>query len=139
MYALDWGNAVQTFKYVNTHSKDKDAKHLAIINLIRTYIEHREMNNALAAIDYLNKARLSRANKKKFLLEKAYYYQLLEDYDQMVRNLTAADGLLKKKDRRGRIYFIIGQVYQELGFEAEAYNYYKKCLNTNPEYEVDFY
>src|SRR5690606_30571109 len=65
--------------------------------------------------------------------------QRLEDYDRMVRNLTAADRLLKKKDRRGRIYFIIGQVYQELGFEAEAYNYYKKCLSTNPEYEVDFY
>ncbi|HEX8038684.1 MAG TPA: tetratricopeptide repeat protein, partial [Chryseosolibacter sp.] len=37
------------------------------------------------------------------------------------------------------IYFIIGQVYQKLGFESEAYNYYKKCLATNPEYEVDFY
>lgn len=139
MYGLDWGNAVQTFKYVNTQSKDKDAKHLSILNLIRTYIEHREMNNALAAIDYLEKAQLSKTNRKKFLLEKAYYYQLLGDYDKMVRNLTAADGLLRKKDRRGRIYFIIGQVYQELGFEAEAYNYYKKCLATNPEYEVDFY
>jgi tetratricopeptide (TPR) repeat protein len=139
MYDLDWGNAVQTFKYVNTHSEDKNAKHLAIINLIRVYIEHREMNNAQAAIDYLEKASLSKVNKKKFLLEKAYYYQLLDDYDRMVRNLTAADGLLKKKDRRGRIYFIIGQVYQRLGFEAEAFNYYKKCLGTNPEYEVDFY
>ena len=139
MYSLDWGNAVQTFKYVNTHSKDKDAKHLAIINLIRTYIEHREMNNAQAAIDYLEKAHLSKTNKKKFFLEKAYYHQLLENYDQMVRSLTAVDGLLTKKDRKGRIYFIIGQVYQRLGFESEAYNYYKKCLNTNPEYEVDFY
>lgn len=139
MYGLDWGNAVQTFKYVNTHSEDKNAKHLAIINLIRTYIEHKEMNNALAAIDYLNKASLNKTNRKKFLLEKAYYYQLQDDHDQMVRNLTAADHLLRKKDRRGRIYFIIGQVYQELGFESEAYNYYKKCLNTNPEYEVDFY
>jgi tetratricopeptide (TPR) repeat protein len=139
MYSLDWGNAVQTFKYVNTNSKDKDAKHFAILNLIRTYIEHREFNNALAAIDYLEKADLSRTNKKKFLLEKAYYYQWLDDYDQMVRNLTAADHLLKKKDRRGRIYFVIGQVYQKLGFESEAYNYYKKCLGTNPEYEVDFY
>ena len=46
---------------------------------------------------------------------------------------------MKKKDRPGRIYFIIGQVYQKLGFESEAYNYYKKCLSTNPEYEVDFY
>lgn len=139
MYSLDWGNAIQTFKFVNTNSKDKDAKHLAIINLTRTYIEHREMNNAQAAIDYLEKVKLSKTNKKKFLLEKAHFYQTLDDYDQMVRNLTSADDLLKKRDRRGRIYFIIGQVYQELGFEAEAYNYYKKCLGTNPEYEVDFY
>jgi tetratricopeptide (TPR) repeat protein len=139
MYELDWGNAIQTFKYVNTHSKDKDAKHLAIINLTRTYIEHGEMNNALAALDYLGKAKLSKTNKKKFFLERAYYYQLMEDYDNMVRSLTSADDLLKKRDRRGRIYFIIGQVYQELGFEAEAFNYYRKCLNTNPEYEVDFY
>jgi len=139
MYSLDWGNAIQTFKFVNTNSKDRDAKHLAIINLTRTYIEHREMNNAQAAIDYLEKADLSKENRKKFLLEKAYFYQILDNYDQMVRNLTAADDLLKKKDRRGRIYFVIGQVYQELGFEAEAYNYYKKCLGTNPEYEVDFY
>lgn len=139
MYSLDWGNAIQTFKFVNTNSKDKDAKHLAILNLARTYIEHREMNNAQAAIDFLEKARLSKTNKKKFFLEKAHFYQTLDDYDRMVRNLTAADDLLKKKDRRGRIYFIIGQVYQELGFEAEAYNYYKKCLGTNPEYEVDFY
>jgi tetratricopeptide (TPR) repeat protein len=139
LYSLDWGNAIQTFKHVNTKSKDKDARHLAIINLIRTYIEHKEFNNAKAAIDHLAKVDLNRSNLKKYSLEKAYYYQLQNDYDNMVRNLTAADPLLKKHDRRGRIYFIIGQVYQELGFESEAYNYYKKCLSTNPEYEVDFY
>lgn len=139
LYTLDWANAVQTFKHVNTKSKDKDARHLAIINLIRTYIEHKEFNNAQAAIDFLAKAKLSKYNQKKFNLEKAYYYQLHKDYDNMVRNLTEADPFLKKKDRRGRIYFIIGQVYQKLGFESEAYNYYRKCLSTNPEYEVDFY
>ena len=139
LYSLDWGNAIQTFKHVNTKSKDKDARHLAIINLIRTYIEHKEFNNAKAAIDFLAKVDLNRSNFKKYNLEKAYYYQLQDDYDNMVRSLTAADPLLKKPDRRGRIYFIVGQVYQKLGFEAEAYNYYKKCLSTNPEYEVDFY
>lgn len=139
LYSLDWGNAIQTFKHVNTKSKDKDARHLAIINLIRTYTEHKEFNNAKAAIDYLQKANLNKTNTKKYNLEKAYYYQILNDYDNMVRSLTKADRLLKKKDRRGRIYFIIGQVYQELGFESEAYNYYKKCISTNPEYEVDFY
>lgn len=139
LYSLDWGNAIQTFKYVNTRSDDRNTKHLAIIHLIRTYAEHGEINNARAAIDYLEKAKLNRENRKKFLLEKAYFYQIIDDHDRMVRNLTAADHMLKKRDRKGRIYFIIGQVYQELGFEAEAHNYYKKCLATNPEYEVDFY
>jgi tetratricopeptide (TPR) repeat protein len=138
-YSLDWGNAIQTFKHVNTKSLDLNARHLAIVNLIRTYIEHQEFNNAKAAIDYLQKQLLNKTNKKKLLLEKAYYYQLHNDYDNMIRNLSQASPLLKKKDRRGRIYFIMGQVYQKLGFESEAYNYYRKCLSTNPEYEVDFY
>lgn len=139
LYSMDWGNAIQTFKYTNKISKDDDTKHLAIINLIRTYIEHQEFNNAQAAIDFVQKQDLKNSNKKKLFLEKAYFYQLHDDYDNMVRNLTQAAPFLKKADRRGRIYFIVGQVYQKLGFESEAYNYYKKCLSTNPEYEVDFY
>ncbi len=139
LYSLDWGNAIVTFKHVNTRSKDKNARHLAIINLIRTYTEHKEYANAQAAIDFLEKQDLNNTNEKYFGLTKAWYYQVIDDYDKMVRSLTAVDGLLKKNDRKGRIYFIIGQVYQELGFEAEAYNYYRKCIATNPEYEVDFY
>jgi len=30
-------------------------------------------------------------------------------------------------------------VYQKLGFDAEAFNYYRKCIGTNPDYEIDFY
>lgn len=140
LYSLDWGNAIQTFKYVNTNSKNKDARHEAILNLIRTFTEHKEFNNARAAADFLQKADLTEAHMKQLYLEKAYLAQTQNDLDNMVRNLAQAAPLLKKKaDRPGRIYFIIGQVYQKLGFEAEAYNYYKKCLSTHPEYEVDFY
>ncbi len=139
LYSLDFGNATQTLKYVNTKSKDPDAKHAAIIQLIRTFTEHREYNNGQAAIDFLQKEDLSKTNKKNMLLEKAYFYQEQGDYDNMVRSLSEVAPMLRKKDRPGRIYFIIGQVYQKLGFESEAYNYYKKCLSTNPEYEVDFY
>jgi tetratricopeptide (TPR) repeat protein len=139
LYSLDWGNAIQTFKFVNTKSKNPDARHEAIIHLIRTFTEHKEFNNGQAAIDYLEKEELNKVNRKNFLLEKAYFYQSLNDLDKMVRNLTTAAPLLKKKDRPGRIYFIIGQIYQKLGFESEAYGYYKKCIGTNPEYEVDFY
>ena len=139
LYSLDWGNAVQTFKYVNTKGKKIDSRHEAIIQLARTFVEHGEFNNAEAAFDYLEKEKLSKNNRKKFHLEQAHYYQLREDYDNMVRNLTQAVPLLTRKDRPGRVFFIIGQVYQKIGFESEAFNYYKECISTNPDYEIDFY
>ncbi|MEJ1239138.1 hypothetical protein WBG78_13465 [Chryseolinea sp. T2] len=139
LYSLDFGNAVQTLKFVNTKSKDPSARHRAIIQLVRTFTEYKEYNNAQSAIDYVSKEKLDKTNQKRLLMEKAYFYQEQADYDNMVRNLSQAAPMLRKKDRPGRVYFIIGQVYQKLGFESEAYNYYKKCLATNPEYEVDFY
>jgi tetratricopeptide (TPR) repeat protein len=139
LYSLDWGNAIQTYKFVNTKSKDPDARHRAIIGLIRTFTEHREYNNGQAAIDYLQKQKLNKTNRKNFALAKAYFYQEQGNLDYMVRSLAQAENLLRKKDKPGRIYFIIGQVYQKLGFESEAYQFYKKSIATNPEYEIDFY
>ncbi len=139
LYACDWQNAIQTFKYVNTKSKDANVRHQALIYLIRTFIEQEDFDKAEEVFNFLEKEKLGRKNQKNLYLEKAYFYQLKNDYDKMVRNLSKADSLLTRKDRKGRIYFIVGQVYQKLGFGAEAYNYYKKCLLTNPDYEIDFY
>jgi tetratricopeptide (TPR) repeat protein len=139
LYDCDFANAVQTFKYVNTKSQDADLRHKALVHLIRTFTEQNEYEKAEEAFQFLEKEKLSRNNAKSLYMEKAYYYQVRVDYDNMVRNLTRADSLLTRADRKGRIYFIIGQVYQKLGFAYEAYNYYRKCLGTNPDYEIDFY
>jgi hypothetical protein len=64
LYSLDWGNAVQTLKFVNTKSKDPNARHAAIIQLIRTFAEHGEYNNGQAAIDFVQKEKLSKTIKK---------------------------------------------------------------------------
>ncbi len=139
LYSGDFQNAIQTFKYVNTKSKNINIRHEALIYLIRTFTEQEQYDKADEAIRFLEKEKLSKVNQKKLYLEKAYYAQIRFDYNSMVQSLTKADSLLNRKDRRGRIYFIIGQVYQKLGFGAEAYNYYRKCLATSPEYEIDFY
>lgn len=139
LYDCDYQNAIQTFKFVNTKGQDPNVRHEAIVHLIRTFTEQGDYPRAEEAMDFLVKEKLNKINAKKFYLEKAYYYQTRGDYDNMVRNLTAADSLLTRADRKGRIYFLIGQVYQQLGFQYEAYRYYRKCLATNPEYEIDFY
>lgn len=139
LYAGDFPNAIQTFKYVNTKSPDPDTRHYALLFLLRTFTEQNDFDRAEETFRFLEKEKLSKRNRKMLYLEKAYYYQIRNDYDYMVRNLAAADSLLERKDRKGRIYFLVGQVYQKLGFDAEAFNYYRKCIGTNPDYEIDFY
>lgn len=139
LYDCDFVNAIQTFKYVNTKSNNINARHEALIHLIRAFTENKEYEKAEEAFRFLEKEPLSKLNAKRLYLEKAHYYQIMDNYDNMVRNLTKADSLLSGGDQKGRIYFIIGQVYQKLGFGSEAYNYYRKCISTNPAYEIDFY
>lgn len=139
LYSLDFVNAIETFKYVNTHSEDDAARHEALIDLYRTFTDYKEYNNAIAVSDYLKKEKLNKDNSKDLFMTKAHFHQQSEDLDNMVKNLILAAPLLKRKEGKGRIYFIIGQIYQELGFDAEAFNYYKKCISSNPPYELDFY
>jgi tetratricopeptide (TPR) repeat protein len=138
MYGYDFPNATTTFKYVNTTGEDENAKHWAIVNLMRVFIENGEMANAEEASEYLEDQILNKKNLKHLYLTRAYYYQTLDDKDNMVRNLVLADPLLDRSER-ARYYFIIGQIYQEIGFSSAAYEYYRKCISSNPNYELSFY
>jgi len=138
MYGYDFPNAIETFKYVNTKGEDINAKHWALVNLMRTFIENNDMANADAVSDFLDRELLNKNNLKNLFLIRAYYYQKLDQKDNMVRNLVRADPLLSKQER-AKLFFTIGQVYQEIGFESSAFDYYKKCIRSNPEYELSFY
>ncbi len=139
LYNSDFQNAIQTFKYVNTKSRHIDTRHQALVQLLRTFTEQNDFDRAEETFRFLEKEKLNKENQKELYLQKAYYYQVRDNYDYMVRNLAKADSLLVKRDQKGRIYFLIGQVYQKLGFNSEAYNYYRKCIGTSPDYEIDFY
>lgn len=139
MYKQNYEDAIKTFKYVNTESEDDDARHRALIHLMRTFIEAQEQNNAIAVSDFLKKEKLNDANKAQLYLTRAHLAQLNENYSTMVGNLLLAAPLLDNDEGRARTYFIIGQLYQDLGFDAQAYQNYEEVLKSNPEYELYFY
>ena len=139
LYSVDYVNAIETFKYVNKESEDDNARHEGLTYLLRTFTDYQELSNATAVSDYLEKQDLNKKNLKILYINRAHHYQTNEDYDNMVSNLVLATPLLKRKEGKAKVYFIIGQIYQSLGFESEAYNYYRKCVSLNPEYELDFY
>ena len=63
-YAMEFPDAVETFKYVNTKGDSDNSKHEALSELIRVFTEFGEYNNAMAVVDYLQKEDLSNKNKK---------------------------------------------------------------------------
>ncbi|TDI66711.1 MAG: methyltransferase [Bacteroidetes bacterium] len=131
--------AIQTFKYVKSISDDDDAVHDGLIALLRTYIDYGEMNNAIAVSDFLKKENLNKQNQQNLYLTRAYMYQKRNDLNNMVQNLAAAVPLMSLSEGSAKIYFIIGQIYQTLGFDAEAHNNYLACVKNNPHFELAFY
>ncbi len=138
-YSGDHPNAVQTYKFVNTKGEDDDARHQALILLMRTFIDINEENNAIAVSDFLKKEKVKKENLKNLYLTRAHLFQKRQDYNNVVANLVEAAPLLHKNEGKAKIYFIIGQIYQQLGFESEAYNNYKESLKHGPDYELSFY
>ncbi len=138
-YDADFVNAIETFKYVNVNSPDDNARHEALVFLMRTFIDYEEQQNAIAVSDFLQKEKLNKNNLKALYLTRAYLYQQRQDYNNMVQNLALAVPLLRKEDRPARLHFITGQVFQELGFESLAYEHYRESLKNNPAYELSFY
>ncbi len=137
-YGSEFPDAIETFKYVNTHSEDDNARHYALTELIRSFTEFKEYKNAEAVIDYLAKEKLNKDNQRRYHLNSAYLYQQKEDQSKMVGSLVKAEELLNTSDK-ARINFIIGQVYHELDFESEAFRYYRNVLKNHPNYELEFY
>lgn len=138
-YGGDFENAITTFKYIIKYSEEKDIRHQASIALMRTFIDYKEYRNAVSVADYLRKEKLNKDNQKTFLLTKAYLFQIREDYTKLLANLSQAVELEPHRKKRARLYFTLGQLYQKLGYEDESYNNYKRCLKSNPAYELSFY
>jgi tetratricopeptide (TPR) repeat protein len=139
LYTLEFPEAIETFKYVNTKCENDDVRHEALIHLMRAYTLNNEYKNAQAVVDYLAKEDLSNANQSLYHLNQAYLYQVTGDLNKMVQNLAQAEKLGAHNHNRSRTQFIIGQVYQQLGFDGLAFDYYKRLLRNNPSYELSFY
>ena len=106
---------------------------------MRVFVDYDERNNAIAVSDYLKKEKLNRKNMLDLHLTRAHLYQKVEDYDQMVNSLVLSVPLIKDHKLAAKIHFIIGQIYQTIGFDAEAFSNYRKCIENNPDYELFFY
>jgi len=138
MYKGEFKLGVDTYKYVNAQSKQEHARQESLVYLMRAYMAWNQFDNAKTVCDFLDKQKLNEHNKALFYITKAEYLRYFEQYEEMIPLLKEAAPEMKKRDLRSRMYFILGQLYQQSGNDTAAYKEYKKVIKLNPPYEMLF-
>ncbi len=139
LYKQDFANAIEVFKYVNTKGTDENAKHAALVQLMRVYAEQNDFPNGLNVAEYLRVQPLNEANTRDFYLTKAYLHQRKEEPLIAAAILDAVFPLLRKGESTARLHLIAGQQYDLANQPAKAAEHYGKVLQNRPSYDQSFY
>ncbi|MBF9142793.1 type IX secretion system periplasmic lipoprotein PorW/SprE [Hymenobacter properus] len=137
-YEMQFEDAALTFKYVNSTSKDANAKHEALIGLMRTFLAQGEMESAKAVSDLLDKEQGLPKDARQLFLTRADYYIRTEEPAKAIPQLEKAIPLIEFKNERSRTRYILAQLYQDQGENKKAYDQLDQILSRNPPYELDF-
>ncbi|NEL79663.1 MAG: hypothetical protein G3W61_25930, partial [Xanthomonas perforans] len=133
-YKMEFDDAVLTFKYVNSTSKDPYAKQEALIGLMRSFLVLKQLDNAKAVSDLLDKETGLRKDARELFLTRAAYYLQINEPKQAIAQLERAVPLIPLKNERSRTRYILAQLYQEQGQDKEATAQLNEILKRNPPY-----
>ncbi len=137
-YQMQFDDAVQTFKYVNSTSKDANAQHEALIGLMRTFVAKGEFESAKAVSDLLDKETGLPQDARQLFLTRADYYIRTDEPAKAIPQLEKAIPLIELKNERSRTRYVLAQLYQDAGDNKKAYDQLDQILARNPPYELDF-
>jgi len=138
-YKMEFDDAVLTFKYVNSTSKDPFAKQEALIGLMRSFLVLKQMDNAKAVSDLLDREIGLRKDARELFLTRAEYFLRQQEPKAAIEQLERAVPLIPAKNERSRTRYILAQLYQEQGQDKEAAAQLTEILKRNPPYELDFF
>jgi tetratricopeptide (TPR) repeat protein len=137
-YKMEFDDAILTFKYVNSTSRDPFAKQEALIGLMRAFLVTKQLDNAKAVSDLLDKEVGLPKDARELFLARADYYLQTEEPKLAIAQLEKAVPLIPAKNERSRTRFILAQLYQAQGQDKEATAQLDNILKHNPPYELDF-
>lgn len=139
-YMANFDDAQNTFKYLNVNSKQDEVRHLSLIHLLRLFVDLQKYDDAVYVMDFLSKETYI-SDENRYLLYKtlAYYYEAKKEQDMVAPALFRALEFAENKNDISRINFILGQLYQQAGLDAVAYEYYQKAVTGSPTYERTFF
>jgi tetratricopeptide (TPR) repeat protein len=138
-YQQNYFAATENLSYVVRKYPKEETASEAQVWLIRAYtelerfIEANEVIQAVQAYDDFPKKL-----EKDLAVATANYYIKQKEYSDAVRMLNIAIKKTTWKKDKARLQYIVAQLYQELGQNAEASNAFKAVSRMNPDYKMAF-
>jgi len=140
-YKRDLFSALEAFEYVSKIYSNPEAKYGAMIWIVRTNNEIGSFTQSEGILDNLRTAKdfpKDRLFQRDYAAVCAEYYLKREDYSQAIKHLTKAIALTKNKQVKARFTFVLAQLYEKLGDNTKAAQYYAMVPGLHPKYDMVF-
>ena len=141
-YKHDYLKARRTFERVIRNYKPPE-KFEAMLWLGRTFTQLEYYDQASSTLDRLknkiqNSEEVNDFTQRHLPLMYAELQMKQDNYEAAPPHLLDGISLIKDKQLKTRLMFILGQIYQEMERDELAAKYFRKVNRRNPEYEMAF-
>lgn len=131
--------AAATYNYIlRLYAEQPEVASVARAKLARCYVM---LDWPYDAEDVFNKIRrdsISPEGQRELEATRAAYLIETGQYKEAIEPLAASIKQAKGKQAKARLYYLLGQLYQQAGDKQGAYRALKKCTRLNPPYELAF-
>lgn len=141
LYKRDLFSALEAFEYISKKYPNPEAKYSGMLWLARTQNEIGSYSQTELIIDNLRNAKdfpNTRSYQKEFALVTADFHIKRNDISPAIKSLTKAIGLTKSKREKSRYIYVLAQLYESMGDNKKAMQYYTMVPGMNPKYEMVF-
>ncbi|MGZ5283871.1 MAG: type IX secretion system periplasmic lipoprotein PorW/SprE, partial [Bacteroidia bacterium] len=138
-YKRDYFAALESFEYLQQRYPKSKPGMESPLWIIRCYLQMEKLNEAQAGISALNLNKTVKPEiKEKLHLVESDYFIKTEQYERAAEKMELAMPHIKTKKYKARYNFILAQLYQKIGNNVKATDYYKAVIKKNPVYELAF-
>ncbi len=131
--------AAATYNYIlRLYAEQPEVASVARAKLARCYVM---LDWPYDAEDVFNKIRrdsISPEGQRELEATRAAYLIETGQYKEAIEPLAASIKQANGKQAKARLYYLLGQLYQQAGDKQGAYRALKKCTRLNPPYELAF-
>ena len=139
-YKQELPKAKEMFNYVSKKFKEEEIRFDALLWLSKTYVEDKNYQKAERILRLAEgESAFPERLKREMHLTYADMFIKQGNYQLAITDIQRAIDLTKKRKEKARLYFILAQVYQQIGERGEASLTFAKVVALNPTYDMIFY